>query len=101
MDSSLEQRHDELLTRLSSLIPEADAKTMIAAALRQDDLMIRQMAEFVWGTFPPETKAVLGNTVEDLLEDIRLGKPLGGKIAKFISPAARKMMKQKTERRWD
>lgn len=82
-------------------MPERDAKTMIAAGLRQDDKMARQMAEFVWGNLPPETKAALGNTVEDLLEDIRLGKPLEAKTAKFVSPAAQRMMKLQTERSWD
>lgn len=96
-----EQRHAELLTRLEKLMPKAQAKTIIGAALRPDDMLTRQMAEFVWESLPPEKKAALGSTVEDLLEGIRLGKPLGGNSAKLISPAAQKMMKQKSERTWD
>jgi hypothetical protein len=89
------------LSRLGNLMPKGEAKTMINAALRPDDMLTRQMAEFVWDNLPPEKKSALGNTVEDLLEDIRLGKPLGANTTKLISPAAQRMMRQKSERTWD
>ena len=73
---------------------------MIDAALRPDDIITMKMAEFIWQTLPPSTKSTLGNTVEDLLEDIRLGKTLGGKTAEVISPAAQKMMRERSERSW-
>jgi hypothetical protein len=95
MDESEKQRA-RLIKRLSEFMPEGDVQTMVGAALRPDDMMTRKMAELLWDNLPAETKTKLGNSLDTFLDDVEHETK-----ADFISPAAQKHIRARTEKSWD
>lgn len=85
----------ELLASLSGVMSKGDAETIIAAALRPQDIMARKMTEIIWESLPATAKASLGETVEAFLENSDLGKPATGNTAELVSPDAQKLMRQR------